>query len=168
MKIIPKIMFLATLATGGFIVPPARSVLHAETLPITLTIPAPVLDLSDLDVRDSMNRRVTSPQARHALEMLFVAGLNNILMKNLTPAARQILFAVSQVWHLSMGWLTSSVGKVRDQVCAWLKNLDLKKPIVTRSPVLNGRLNLALLSHSDVGSFQALISSCLSSTFLRR
>ncbi|MCB4756875.1 MAG: hypothetical protein LHV69_07590 [Elusimicrobia bacterium] len=170
MKSTLKILLLTGTVMGVFLFSPSGSQLASADAKVSITIPAPALDLSDLDVRDKFNRRLSSPKAKKQLENLFVSGLQQLLMNPLTPGVRSILYAISRSWKMSFGWIHRVAKESCESSAGWLTGKKFKIPL---DVFRNGRLQSVISKCGHAfgamrNSFQFLISLVVSSTQLLR
>ncbi len=125
---------LTMVLAGGKIIFSAPLVFASAPISVSIALPAPVLDFSDLDVRDSENRPINSAAARQELQTLFVSSLNDLLLNNLTPARRLLALRRAQTWDIFSGWLTRALSKVFDRTLGWLQTRrDKKKPVIQQT-----------------------------------
>lgn len=85
----PSIAFLG-LAAILWSLPINTAAYMSHTPFVRLSLPAAVVDVSDLDLRDRWNRPIKSSQATAEMKRLFVQSLNDHLLFNLTPGARAL------------------------------------------------------------------------------
>ncbi len=164
------ILLTAFLVGGALLLPCAPVSSEQNDIHITITPMKEAIDLSDLDVRDELNRPVTSPEKKKSLEALFVRGLNELLLMNLTPARRHMLAMAERQWNVLFGLLGRAVKMAGTRLCAWVKETKIKFnfSLVSLSALPLHLLQKDLLKENARNSFQFLISSIISSTCLLR
>jgi hypothetical protein len=167
MKNTRRSILITLLLSGGIwfhSVKPAHSTAPA----FSIQLPAQSLDLSDLDVRDGNNRRVTSVSEKNQLSSLFTDSLTAMILQNITPTKRVMNFILEQSWNGAFGWLGTAVKQISVLVVGWIaKNKWFHAAArVQRAQVrdVSERWRLAPASVN----FHSLISSILSSTILLR
>lgn len=101
--------------------------------PISIRIPVPALDLSDLDIRDSNNRRIQSPALRQEMENLFNSNLSQMLLANLTPSNRIINAFLASFWNAAHGVFVRIVRASFKIVYGWLQKKEFERPALNRS-----------------------------------
>ncbi len=140
----------------------------APSAPFTLTLPSASVDLSDLDVRDHLNRRIASPEKKNQLRALFERSLMVLVLENLTPAKRLLNFILNQSWNGAFGWLHQAVRKATVVLAAWIAKT---KWALTRLAESRGAVH-AFTSrwrhYNAQTNFHSLIPTLLSSTTLLR
>lgn len=158
------------LMMGGSCLVPAVSLFASADFHPSIAVPAPALDLSDLDLRDQNNRAIMDLRARHEMENLFTKNLNHLLINNLTPSLRALLFIVGQSWKISFGWMGSHVEGLVNIITSWCQDKKIWRPDFILQRGLAGLFLMSLLFlRFDVRrSFQFLVSFVLSSTQLLR
>ena len=168
---ISRTIFLAALLFGWGI-PFSIFSFHKKETPIQASILVPTisLDLSDLDVRDSLNQKVKSPAAREQLKSLFVNGLTTLLVFNMTPGAKMVADMLAKSWNIFSRWFGTASQHVFNSVVAWFQSKKSQIKIVTSS--IGGAL---IYPRESVGrnlsftpDFATLASSIISSTRILR
>ncbi len=160
-----SLFVLGVPLTSSFSAPPSR-------FKISITIPQESLDLSDLDVRDELNRPVRSIQAVQQIKNLFAANLKDLLLENLTITKRRMYSILAQTWDLFSGWFRRAHNFVSSTVDSWIRH----KKSFFKLAVLHGSFSsiytngLAYWPASEINrfSFLYLLSSIISSTHLRK
>ncbi|OVE75254.1 hypothetical protein BVX98_07880 [bacterium F11] len=143
----------------------------SDRFPVTITLPAASIDLSDLDVRDEYNRRVHSPALQRKMRSLFVSGLNTMLLFNLTPQKRNLLIQLAQTWDLVSGWIKNKFPEFLFSFDGWVQK---KKEIVYRTiksnitKENNKRFGYQIQTENNGNRFLYFLSNLLSSIVLLR
>ncbi len=169
----PKIIraiFLASILLGWGIPFALQQADSKETLfHATVLVPTASLDLSDLDVRDAHNRKVTSLFAREQLKSLFVNGLGSLLTFNLTPAAQVVLELMTRSWNLFDRWFGRAANRFANVFTAWVQSKkDYFKGVVVLARQGFSSSAGAGVSVGTTQGHALLISSIISSTQILR
>ena len=160
-------LLLSVLFIAGAGLRPASSFAAFTPLKTSIAVPAASLDFSDLDARDKNNRPLKSAAAKAQLENLFQTSLIDLLMTNMTPTKRAMLWTLSQCWSTVHGWWLAKTTRAVNAVSIWFETKKSKfLHTVVRS---SGSTILQKHSHL-VLSMPAMtqISSIISSTQILR
>src|SRR5947209_1152613 len=91
-------LFLSVICSIGLgLVAP--SLAHgALPVSISIAIPFPAIEVSDLDARDALNRPIHSAAVRDTFEQLWVRSLNRLVLGALTPSHVQFMSLLNARW----------------------------------------------------------------------
>jgi|GEM_PF-4572433 len=95
-----------------------------------LPLPITSLDFSDLDLRDSQNRPIKSAAMLEMTKSLFISGLNQMLMNDLTPTRKTLLLWLSRFWDTSNGLFQSCCQRIKADLQSWFNNKKVLKIIL--------------------------------------
>jgi hypothetical protein len=170
MKFSLKFMALLVLFVGGTFSFPLLSIGNTSPIDVSITLPKQSVDLSDLDVRDKFNRRVTSVAAQEKMRRLFITSLNQMLLFNLTPATQSRLELMQKIWNKLTGMVTRLWYGNLDRLAVWWQNKkDDLLPNQSTSTYLDFSQNQQKGSQPNArNSYQFLVRSILSSTIILR